>query len=92
MNTQSKTPTPVSIDKEPEMKLNLKKNGCNVCSSWTALNGCNHHGPQDYTANKPIIDAIVAALHGNREIVETSDFYAGINAALICLKQNNLLK
>lgn len=76
-----------------ELTLKESKIGCTICSSWTALHGCKHKGPQDYSKNKEIIDAIVAAAHGgNREIVETSDFYAGINAALICLRQNNLLK
>jgi hypothetical protein len=75
------------------LKLNTRKDGCNICSSWTAFNGCKHHHPQDYDKNKPIIDAIVAAVHGNnREIIETSDFYAGINAALLVLRQNGLIK
>lgn len=77
------------------MNLTLKtdKYGCHICGSWSALNGCNHKGPQDYDKNKELIDAIVAAAHdGNRNITETSDFYAGINAALICLRQNDMIK
>jgi hypothetical protein len=76
-----------------ELTIKTNKDGCNLCSSWSAFNGCKHHGPQDFTENKPVIDAITKAVHnGNGAIVETSDFYAGINAALICLKQNNMLK
>lgn len=75
-----------------ELKLKEKKSGCHICSSWSPFNGCKHYGPQDYSMNKEIIDAIVAAAHGqNKEIIETGDFYAGINAALICLRQNNML-
>jgi len=76
------------------LKLDVKKDGCHMCRSWTAFNGCDHYYPQDYDNNKPIIDAIVASVHNNTNgiIVETSDFYAGINAALLVLRQNNLLK
>ncbi len=75
------------------MKVQLKKDGCHMCSRWSALTGCNHYNPQDYELNKPIIDAIVAAMHtGNEKIIETTDFMQGINAALIALRQNDLIK
>jgi hypothetical protein len=74
------------------LTLNTRKNGCHICSRWTAFNGCNHYGPQDFDINKPLIEAIVKTVHNdNGKIIETQDFYAGINAALICLRQNNML-
>lgn len=70
-----------------------KKNGCNVCNYWSVLTGCAHHGPGFDTENKLIRKEIVKATHGgNPDIVETSDFMQGVNAALIFLRENNLIK
>ena len=73
------------------MKLTFKKGSCHICTNWTPLRGCNHYGPQDYDLNKDIINDIVTAIHNNNSIVETTDFLQGITAALIYLRQNNLL-
>lgn len=76
-----------------KLTLKTRKNGCHICNNWTMFRGCDHYGPDGFDKNKEIIKLIVEAVHGgNPEIVETNDFTEGINAALIVLRQNGLLK
>lgn len=79
--------------KNKKFKLLLRREGCRICDRWTALRGCHHHGPQDSDLNKDLVKEIVKRVHGgNPEIIETSDFTEGINATLIFLRKNGLLK
>lgn len=66
---------------------------CHICIYWTPQRGCDHYAPEGTEKNRDLINRIVAySHHGNNEVVETSDYRAGINAALNYLSKNKKIR
>lgn len=82
--------TQAKFTPEPWKTPKLDQQRCHICSSWTPLSGCNHYGPQGFSENEHIVNAITAFTSGSG-IEETGDFYMGINAALLFLRENKML-